>query len=194
VRGAPLGERVVVRWTGMRGAVSLAAALALPTTIDTGAPFPQRATIIFLTLIVIGSTLVIQGGTLPLVIRKLIVPERDTSERRRAIARFQAVQAALTRIGDLSLDGDLPASTVERARELYTQRASQLAGECRTGVAEEDTDTAQWIRLRLELIDVERGALYDLRDSGEIRNQVMLDVQGDLDLEETRLQSRLQRA
>jgi CPA1 family monovalent cation:H+ antiporter len=185
-------ERLVVGWAGMRGAVSLAAALAIPRLTDAGQPFPGRDAILFLTMAVIAATLVGQGLTLPALVRWAVPqPEGETDARRRALARFEAVQQALERISEIGLEGGVPPSLIERARELYTQRASQLAGECRTGVAEEDTDTAAWLRLRLELIEVERRALRDLRDQGVISNAVLADVERDLDLEASRLESRL---
>lgn len=192
LRSMPVAERVVVGWSGMRGAVSLAAALSVPLVTDAGAPFPGRELIIFLTVVVIGATLTVQGLTLPLLVRRLL-PERGEAPgaRAQALARFESVGAALERIGELSLDGDVPPPLVERARELYTSRASQLAGECRTGVAEEHSDTDAWLRLRLGLLDAERAALVGMRDDGEITNAVMTSVERDLDLEEERLRARL---
>jgi CPA1 family monovalent cation:H+ antiporter len=187
----PRRDKVVIGWTGMRGAVSLAAALAVPRLTDSGAPFPARDEIIFVTLLVIGVTLVLQGLTLPHLLRGVVDDADEPAPRQKALARFEAVEAALERLNELTMDSDLPPSAIERARELYTQRASQLAGECRTGVAEDDTDTAAWIRLRLDLLDAERRALREMRDRGEISTQVMREVERDLDLEATRLQSRL---
>jgi Na+/H+ antiporter len=192
VRELPLRERLIVGWTGMRGAVSLAAALSIPLTTDAGEPFPGRELIIFLTLVVIAVTLVGQGLTLPLLLRRVVAePAIDPAGRANALARFESVGAALEHIGELSLDREVPAPLVERARELYTSRASQLAGECRVGVAEAESDTAAWLRLRLALLGVERSSLVDLRDRGEITNAVMVSVERDLDLEEERLRARL---
>lgn len=190
----PVAERLVVGWAGMRGAISLAAALSIPLTTDAGAAFPARESIIFLTLVVIVATLVGQGLTLPLLVRRLL-PRRDREpgERAQAMARFESVTAALEHIGELATDRDVAPPLVERARELYTNRASQLAGVCRTGVAEVDSDTDAWLRLRLALLRVERSALVGLRDEGEIANDVMLAVERELDLEEERLQARIAR-
>jgi CPA1 family monovalent cation:H+ antiporter len=191
VPGVPRRDRLVIGWTGMRGAVSLAAALAVPRLTDSGAPFPARDEIVFVTLLVIGVTLILQGLTLPLVLRGVVDDKQEPGPRQKALARFESVEAALEHLGELSSDSGLPASAIERARELYTQRLSQLAGECRTGVAEDDTDTAAWLRLRLDLLDAERRQLHELRERGEISNEVMREVERDLDLEATRLQSRL---
>lgn len=187
----PFRERIVVGWSGMRGAVSLAAALSIPLTTDLGAGFPERDVIICLTLIVIGATLVGQGLTLPwLVAWVLPADASDPGARAHAMARFESVTAALDEISALSTRSDISPSLVERARELYSSRASQLAGECRLGVAEADSDTGAWIGLRLELLTVERQALVEARDQGEITNAVVLSVERDLDLEEERLQAR----
>ena len=190
-----LRERAVLGWSGMRGAVSLAAALAVPLTIDGGAPFPGRDEILFLTVGVIGVTLVLQGLTLPTVLRVMLHGEGDAEpipdQRRRALARFDSVDAALGRIAELAREDELEPAMVERARELYTSRASQLAGECRTGVAEANTNTDAWLRLRLELLHVERSELVEARDRGDIAHEVMLVVERDLDLEEERIQARI---
>src|SRR4029079_2949993 len=77
-RAAPGGEATVIGWTGMRGAVSLAAALAVPLSTDAGAAFPSRELIVFLAFCVILGTLVVQGLTLPGVIR-LMRLEEDTA-------------------------------------------------------------------------------------------------------------------
>jgi CPA1 family monovalent cation:H+ antiporter len=186
-----LRERAVVGWSGMRGAVSLAAALSIPLTTDLGTGFPQRGVIICLTLIVIGATLVGQGLTLPWLVSWVLPPDpTEPGARAHAMARFDSVTAALDQISDLSAHGDVAPSLIERARELYSSRAGQLAGECRLGVAEADSDTDAWLALRLELLQVERQSLVEARDQGEIANAVVLSVERDLDLEEERLQAR----
>jgi Na+/H+ antiporter len=187
-----LRQRLVVGWAGMRGAISLAAALSIPLTTDAGTPFPARDTIIALTLLVIGATLVGQGLTLGWVAR-MILPEDASvpSERATAMARFDTVTAALERIGELSSERNLPPALVERARELYTTRAQQLAGACRLGVADEESDVAAWLRLRVDLLTLERSALVDARDDGTIPNPVKIAVERELDLEEERLRARM---
>ena len=183
-------ERAVVGWSGMRGAVSLAAALSLPLQTAAGAPFPGRDLILFLTVAVIGVTLVVQGLTLPLLVRRLGVEEEPSaSGRDKALTRFRTVEAALERIADLSFEEDARSPDVERAREMYAIRAQQLSGACRTGVPESgDSDVATWTRLRRELLGVERSALLDLRDEGKVNVGVVREVERDLDLEEERLQ------
>ena len=181
-------ERAVVGWSGMRGAISLAAALAVPLQTSSGAPFPGRDLLLFLVLAVIGVTLVVQGLTLPALIRRLGVEETRSSARGKAMARFRTVEAALDRIADLSFETDAPSRALERAREMYVVRAQQLAGQCRTGVPEgEESDVGAWTTLRRQLLDVERAALLELRDEGRVRTVVIREVERDLALEEERL-------
>ena len=184
----PIGwrERAVVGWSGMRGAVSLAVALAVPLEIA------GRDEIIFLTLVVIVVTLTVQGLTLPALIRAMRFPEEAPDERRHAKIRFRTIEAALDHIGELSLGRDgFGESTIERARSLYAQRAHQLAGECADGVPLPESDTGSWLRLRIQLLQIERGRLTQLRDDGEITTPQMVAVQRDLDLELERLGRRL---
>ena len=183
-------ERFVLGWSGMRGAVSLAAALAVPLTTDAGAAFPERDMILFLTLSTIAATLVIQGLTLPTMIRRLGVEDKRPSTQRRAMARFDTVQAALQHVSNLSFENGLSPGVIERARGMYTSRARQLAGECQVGVEVETDDDEAWQNLRRELLQVERQELLRLRDDGRIPNRVVLEVERDLDLEESRLESR----
>jgi CPA1 family monovalent cation:H+ antiporter len=192
LRRLDVRERVVVGWAGMRGAISLAAALSIPLTTDAGLPFPARDTILALTLLVIGATLVGQGLTLGWVAGRVLPADAAVpSERATAMARFDTVTAALERIGELAADGDVPPALVERARELYSTRSQQLAGACRLGVADEQSDVAAWLRLRVALLGLERSVLTDARDDGTISNAVKLAVERELDLEEERLRARM---
>ena len=185
VPGLSHRERVVVGWAGMRGAISLAVALAIPLTVD------SRDEIILLTLCVIVTTLVVQGLTLPMLLRRLRFPVEVPDERRQAMTRFRTVEAALEYIGDLSTERDgFDEGTIERARSLYAQRAHQLAGECRDGVPDSESDTAAWLRLRIDLLAVEQSRLTQLRNEGSITTPLMRAVQEDLDLESGRLERR----
>jgi CPA1 family monovalent cation:H+ antiporter len=135
-------------------------------------------------------TVLLQGLTLPALIRRLKVEDTRSSGARRAQARFDTVQAALTHVSNLSFDNGLAPGVIERARGMYTSRARQLAGECRVGVEVEEHDDEAWANLRRELLAVERQELLRLRDDGKIPNRVVLEVERDLDLEESRLVSR----
>ncbi|HSD80609.1 MAG TPA: Na+/H+ antiporter, partial [Solirubrobacteraceae bacterium] len=172
-RGSPpvtRGERIAIGWSGMRGAVSLGAALAIPLTTDAGGALPGRDLVLVLTMAVIGVTLVLQGLTLPRLVGRLGICETVTSERRIAMARFRTVEAALMRIAELGRrDDGVPADVVERARTMYANRARQIAGLCRAGVpVDEEGNEDAWRRLRRELLEVERASLLQLRDQGEV--------------------------
>ena len=121
-RGDPWEYSAVIGWMGMRGAVSLAAALAIPELTDAGAPFPGRDLIIFLTFAVILVTLVLQGLTLPFVIRALRLEEDDGAAREEAKARLYAAKAALERLEELvDEDWARPATAERHAKPVRVQ-------------------------------------------------------------------------
>ena len=117
---------VFLSWAGMRGAVSLAAALALPLETDVGAPFPDRELILFLTFSVILATLVGQGLTLPVVIRVLGLEDDGIEEREDAKARIHAAEAALARLEELVGEEWVREDTAERMRGAYRFRTSRF--------------------------------------------------------------------
>src|SRR4051794_24385771 len=181
-------SNVVLGWAGMRGAVSLAAALALPLTTDAHDPFPNRALVIFLTFTVIIGTLVGQGLTFPAVIRLVGIEDDGLAEKEEAKARIRAAQAALARLDEIADEGWAYDDTVERARGQYTFRVDRYRDRFdpeTDGVRE--ARSAQYQRLRRELLAAERGAVLDLRRQGVIDDEVMRRVTRDLDLEEARL-------
>ncbi len=179
---------VFLSWAGMRGAVSLAAALALPLETDAGAPFPGRELILFLTFSVILVTLVGQGLTLPFVIRVLGLEDDGIEDREDAKARIHAAEAALARLEELVSEDWVREDTAERMRGAYRFRTTRFQARLDDGddgVIE--TRSQDYQRLRRELLDAERQALVDLRRSGAISNDVWLRVGRDLDLEDERL-------
>ncbi len=107
----------VVAWCSMRGAVALAAALAIPLTVEGGAPFPDRDLLVFLTYAVILATLVLQGLTLPVLIRRLGVEDDGLDDREELGARMRAAEAALARVEELAGEDWVHADTIERTRE-----------------------------------------------------------------------------
>jgi monovalent cation/hydrogen antiporter len=179
---------VFLSWAGMRGAVSLAAALALPLETDIGAPFPDRELILFLTFSVILATLVGQGLTLPFVIRILGLEDDGTEEREDAEARVHAAEAALARLEELVSEEWVRDDTAERVRGAYRFRTSRFQARLADGDdGAIESRSQDYQRLRRELLDAERQALIDLRRSGTISNEVWLRVGRDLDLEDERL-------
>jgi monovalent cation/hydrogen antiporter len=185
---APLSHALVISWSGMRGAVSLAAALAVPLTVDAGGPFPDRDLIIFLTFCVILGTLVIQGLSLPYLIRVLGMEPDHLEEKESAKARIKAADAAVARLDELLAEEWVREETAERMRGFYNFRRNRFASRFDAesdGAIEEQSQNYQ--RLRRELLDAERSAIVQLRREGVIANDVMLQVLRDLDLEDARL-------
>jgi monovalent cation/hydrogen antiporter len=184
----PFTHTFLISWAGMRGAVSLAAALAIPLTTHAGAPFPHRDLIIFLTFCVILGTLVLQGLSLPALIRMLRI-EPDTSEEvEDAQARIQAAEAALARLDELSGEDWVRDDTAERLRGLYNFRRNRFSSRFddeADGAIEEQSQAYQ--RLRRELLDAERAAITQLGRAGSVSGDVVNRVRRDLDLEDARL-------
>jgi CPA1 family monovalent cation:H+ antiporter len=188
-RRAGAAPRFLAAWSGMRGAVSLAAALALPLETDAGAPFPAREVLIFITFGVIFATLVIQGLTLPLLVRALPVEIDDAEEREEIAARIAAAKAALDRLDELGGEEWTRDETVERLRALYQYRKRRFAA--RAGKVEDDgyeDRSVAYQQLLHELLAAQRLALVRLRNDGVISSEVMRRVERDLDLEESRLE------
>jgi Na+/H+ antiporter len=178
----------LLSWSGMRGAVSLAAALAIPLETDAGVPFPARELIIFLAFCVIVFTLVVQGLTLPFVIRFLGIEEDDMEAREEAKARLRAAEAALARLEELAGEDWTREDTIERTRGLYRFRSNRFSDRLdgREESAVED-QSQQYQRLRRELLGAERNAVLELRRTGVISDDVMNRVLRDIALEDVRL-------
>jgi monovalent cation/hydrogen antiporter len=179
---------ILLGWSGMRGAVSLAAALALPLTTDAGRPFPNRPLIIFLTFGVIFGTLVLQGLTLPAVVKTLGMEDEGRAEKEEAKARLYAAEAALARLEELAEEDWVREDTLERLRGLFGFRRERFRSrfDPESDGAIEDRSAA-YQRLTRELLDAERNAVFELRRNGRIDDAVMRRVVRDLDLEEARL-------
>lgn len=179
---------VFMSWAGMRGAVSLAAALALPLSTDAGEAFPGRDLILFLTFSVILATLVGMGLTMPLVIRALRLEDDGLEAREDAKARIHAADAALARLEVLLEEEWVRDDTAERLRGLYGFRTSRFRARLDDGDdGAIESRSQDYQRLRRELLDAERAALVELRRAGIISNEVWIRVGRDLDLEDERL-------
>jgi monovalent cation/hydrogen antiporter len=182
-------ERVVVAWSGMRGGVSLAAALAIPLETDAGAAFPGRDLILLITFGVILITVVGQGLTLPALIRRLDVHDPGDEEREEVRARIEAAQAALDRLEELADADWVGPETMDRVGRLYDYRRRRFAA--RTEEVEDDgfEDRAvAYQRLMHDIYDAQRQVLIRLRNEGQISNDVMHRIERELDLEESRLE------
>ena len=195
VRTRMLGQReqrpparavFVIGWTGMRGVVSLAAALALPATLANGSPFPQRNLIVYLTFCTIVVTLVLQGITLPSLIRRLGLagdagPNCEEWEARRLI-----VDAALTHLQQAKeRDDEEVAGLYDDLAGHYRQRQAKI--QSAFGDGPPDTAHHRYQELKREALRVERQTAVRLRDEGRINDEVLRRLERELDLSESRL-------
>jgi len=178
----------VIGWTGMRGIVSLAAALAIPLTAENGSRFPGREDILFVTFVVIFVTLVGQGLSLIPLLRVLRVHEDRDVEQRETDVRVAALEAGLRRIGELERRhaGDAAkTTTLARLRDEYENRIEHLG---RHGSHEMETDQSRFDHHAQDsALRAERRAVMQLRDRGEIPDDIFRKIQYDLDLAESRL-------
>lgn len=172
----------VVAWTGMRGAISLAGALALPFVLTSGEPFPQRNLIIFITFFAILATLIVQGLTLPPIIRLLHLKSDGETEREEGHARCELARAALARIEQLQSEDSAPAPVLEHFQKFYNYRAQNLDSE-----VDESGEHLNKKQVALELLNAQRRELARLRKRGELHEDAVRRIQNDLDLEEQRL-------
>ncbi|HKF86340.1 MAG TPA: Na+/H+ antiporter [Candidatus Limnocylindrales bacterium] len=171
---------VIVSWAGMRGVVSLAAALALP--VD----FPERSLLQFLTFTVIIATLVLQGVTLPLVIRALGITAGDAALEEERNARLAAGQAAVDRIDQLEREHPGHKELIDHLRETYVHRVEHVDISDGTPRGEAEQELLEHRQIRRKVIDAEREAVIAMRDRGELSDDVMRRLERDLDLEELR--------
>ena len=180
---------VVLSWAGMRGVVSLAAALALPATISTGASFPGREALIVVTLTVIGFTLVGQGLTLPAVIRHLGLGGDAEARDDEVAARQRLVEAATRRLDELYEVWPGHRPLLDQLRETYRHRSEhvdrQRAPTASAGA--EDRELIEHREIRRTVIDAEREALVRLRAEGVVSDDVLRDLERELDLDERRM-------
>jgi CPA1 family monovalent cation:H+ antiporter len=179
--------RLIGGWAGMRGSVSLAAALALPLTIDSGAPFPSRSLIIYLAFAVIFVTIVGQGMTLGPLIGKLGIEDDGSEEREEVAARVRIAEAAMARLEELAGEEWVRDDTAERVRGMLDYRRRRFVAAADGDGAEFEDRTSRYIRLMYEVYDAQREELITMRNSGDISDEVRRRVERELDLEESRL-------
>lgn len=182
----PWSHIFLTSWTGMRGIVTLAAALALPVTTVAGTPFPFRAEIILISFSVILATLVLQGLSLPPMVRWFKLEEDRGLEREEMLAREHAATAALTRLDQLAGEDWSRAEQVERLRVQYGRQMERFAG---SGAVDGECSveaTVAFQRLRHETLSAERLALIGLRNDGTISDEVLHRLEHELDVEALR--------
>jgi Na+/H+ antiporter len=181
-------QRAVSGWAGFRGAVSLAAALAVPATVHSGAPFPDRNLIIFVVTFVIITTVLVQGGTLPAVVRWARLPEDVAHADELRLARCHGAQAALDALPLVAAEFGVNEELQSRLQAEYRQHAA-LARASGDGTAPNDAEerSDQIRQVRLGVLEHKRRAITELRDQRRIDDIVLLELQAAMDLEEARL-------
>jgi len=170
-------------WSGMRGIVSLAAALAVPVA------FPSRNVIIFVTFCVIFATLIVMGLTLPLVIRILGIRDEGRMERKEIEIRIKALQSGLERLRELEpgFDSEVEWEVEGRIVDEYRHRIEHLSGHLDGAAADAGTENAIDHRLQNEALAAERRAIHEMRRRGAIPDEIYRHIERDLDLADARL-------
>ncbi len=178
-----------ISWNGMRGAVTIAAALLIPLNTNAGVPLPGRDEIVFFAFCVVLATLVVEGLSMPTVIRLLgLEADEHDAEEEEALARVRAAEAALARLDELESEAWVLDDTAARVRAQYQFRIDRFSARIDPdGDGKIEKRSIKYQRLRRELIDAERRAVVELRNTREISDEVMRRVEHDLDLEVSRL-------
>jgi CPA1 family monovalent cation:H+ antiporter len=168
----------LVGWAGMRGVLALTAAFSLPERLGNGTPFPQRSMIIYLTFCVIFTTLVLQGLTMPVLIRKLGLTQTAAVDEEEVWARRQLIETALAKLASMRGEKDgQHLEAIERLEEYYRRRLLLLEG---TGADTEETDF--YTTLSQELRNIERAVANYLRADNQIHDEVLRTLERELDL------------
>lgn len=185
---------VIFGWAGMRGVVSMAAALAIPLTLDDGTPFPQRYLVIYLTFCVILSTLVLLGLTLPWVIKKMgIQPHSMAAEeyevRTKVVSETIAhIEENLSLVQDELLHNIKSKYEVKYNRLQKTELPSNYFGK---GQILTENIFNEFTQLQIDLINIERKTVDELHRQGKASEEILRKIERELDLEETRLKMEM---
>ncbi len=178
------GEVFIMSWCGMRGIVSLAAALGLPTLLEDGSPFPERDLIIFLTFVVIAVTLVLQGLTLKPLIRSLRLGTDWSLQEERQRAQMALGKAAIAAIDALARKEGIPDALAERIRAEFAEKIT-LAVPSGVVLTQPGVDNAR--RLRQAAVRAERQELIRVWRENQISDEVLHRLEEDLDYQESRI-------
>jgi CPA1 family monovalent cation:H+ antiporter len=176
-------QRTALGWAGFRGAVSLATALAVPMTAGGGAAFPDRDLLVFTTSVVILLTIVLQGTTLPLVVRWARLPEDTGRVEELLLARTCAAQSGLAALPQVAAELGITGEELDRIRSDYEDKVRDVLDDSPDNAPARDRER----RLRLAVLDHKRRAVVALRDSNEIDDIVLRELQAVIDAEEVRL-------
>ena len=185
----PIRNIAVVAWCGMRGVVSLAAALAIDKNLPDGRPFPGRDLILFFTFCIILMTLVGQGLSLPWLIRRLKVQTGHSDEHQEREARKAATHAALARIERLAAEEKFTSDAVNTIEAIYRERLHHLVDEVADvlGWSPERQRSVESRRLRRAAVEAERKQLIALHREHKLSKELLHKLEHELDLEEARL-------
>jgi len=181
---------IVFSWAGMRGVVSMAAALALPLTISGNTPFPHRNLVIFLTFCVIVSTLVLLGLTLPWIIKKLKLPKHSLAAEEYEVRNYVATETITHIEENLSLIQDTLLNNIKSKYEVKYNRLQKTdlpANYFANGKTLGGNVFNEYTQLQIEMIGVERKTVEQLRREGKASDEIVRKIEKELDLEETRL-------
>ena len=184
-----ISEVTVLSWSGMRGVVSLAAALAFPLTLPDGQPFPARDALLVITFTVILITLVGQGLTLPLLIKALHLGGDDDDRHEESHARQELIEEALRRIDELQEKWPGHRPLIDQLRTSYEHRAEHEEQLHEAPGNEAEQELVEHRQIRSDVIDAQRDALSAMRDRGAIDDDVFRDIERELDLEEIRMEA-----
>jgi CPA1 family monovalent cation:H+ antiporter len=181
-------HRIVSHWAGFRGAVSLAAALAVPVTTHSGAAFPDRSLIIFVVSFVILVTVLVQGSTLPAVVRWAQMPQDVDHADELQLARCRGAEAALDALpvvaGELGVSPEL----LSRLQKEYEEHAALVRANGDDVAPNDAAERHDLLRqVRLGVLERKRQAITELRDQNRIDDIVLRELQTAMDLEEVRL-------
>lgn len=187
----------IVAWTGTRGVISMATALALPLTLYSGENFPQRHLIIFIAFVVIFVTLVVQGFSLPTLIRLLGVKLAPADDKEEKELQLYVVNSTLHFLED----GLYPRPEARISKELvkkYEQLAGKLAGEISTHARNEEHDEQMPVRTltamqkaQIEIARFQRELLLQVHKEGRFNDDAIKQVERDLDIDELKLNQML---
>jgi len=183
----PWQQTALIAWTGMRGADSLAGALAIPFLLPNGEPFPGRNLILLLTFCVIFGTLVLQGLTIAPLVRRLGIEDDHATEREERLARLKANEAALAHVDETEALHRANPKTVERLRSEYLDRIQQLRSEGPPEKTVRRLFSRDFEDLAREALETERETVIGLRNDEVISDQALRRIQRDIDLAEARL-------
>jgi monovalent cation/hydrogen antiporter len=177
---SPSRDRIVLGWSGMRGALSLAAALSISAAV------PHRELLLFLTFTTILAGLLVQGTSLPWLLRALGFERAEEMGLAEAEARLRLVRVAIERLDELYEEDWAPPEFVAAVRQLYEQREERLRGRV-DPERETEWDEGSYPRLRGEVIAAQRRLLAELGHRGELSVAAARKIERELDLEEVRI-------